>query len=109
MAKKSTGPSKSDLLTILRNHERRVDPKVAKAEKTHQERERAVESFLRHCRTYQRLKQQCEGARMRLYRLRTRISEEAKQARASCYNDVRLYGPTPAVVRKIEKFLKRYP
>ena len=109
MSKKAMAPSKSDLLTILRQHERREVPKVVEADRKSHEASQSAEEFLRSCKPYQTLKRRCEALRRSAWKIRHDTQERAKRARTDCYDAVRLYGATPAVVCKIKQFLKQYP
>ena len=108
MTKKVTGPSKNDLLTILRQHECYEHPKVTEANQQHKEAQKVLSAFLQNCKRYRQLKQQVEATRRRAYRLAETHRRNAKQDRVDCFNAVRLYGVTPAVIKKIEQFLRRH-
>jgi hypothetical protein len=106
--KKTPTPSKNDLLTILRQHERHESSRVAVLREAHAAAEKRLQVWKQASLRYNELKKAMDLARRRLYSVQERERLAAKQARTECLNAVRLYGPTPAVVKKVERFLARY-
>ena len=109
MSKPNPKPSKTDLLTILRHHERRPDPKVEALTQKHADAEAALKAYLKGNKTYQRLRKRELALNTARWKLQHKRNDEVKAARTDCFNAVRLYGVTPAVVKKIASFLRKYP
>lgn len=109
MRKKTPGPTKKDLITVLKQHERHESPKILALRERHIEAEHAFQAWCKANKTYQRLRTRVERLRSQLYRASEKERTTSKQARQECYNAIHLHGPTPAVVRKIQAFLRKYP
>lgn len=108
MAKKVVGPSKTDLMAVLKECYQRTTPEVQRLRVAADAADKAVDDFEENCKELQRLKRAYARAYSAKYHAERKVRAERSKEINRLRDLVRIKGPTLAVARKVAALAKKY-
>lgn len=108
MAKRVVGPSKTDLMAILKECYRRTTPEIKRLREREESADQAVRTFEEKCTELQRLNRASDRARHARYLAEQKVRSERSRGINLLRDLVRVKGPTPDVARKVAALAKKY-
>ena len=108
MKTKTTTPTKTDLLKVIKNHERNDTKRIEVLRRKLHEATEALKRYEEGNPTYQRLHRASNAASHKFWQAQEQERTARRREATRCKDAIHMQGVSPEVVAMVEKFAKSF-